>query len=337
MNAKDPGKRLTSKDIARIAGVSQTTVSRVLQGLPSVKAETREQILSVIHSHNYHPSAAARWMKTSRTNSIAVVVDRLSNPLYPQLLQFVSAELHEFDLLMSVWESVPQFEDRLLRSIGEGIVDGVLTATATASEVRLLKTLAQQRPVVLLNRTLDDASLDQISSDNFAGGKTVAIHFLAGGRRQPGLITGPALASTIRDREQGFRDGLAASGVMLANAQLLRAEDFTYQCGYEAAQALLSRAPGLDCIFCSNDLLAIGACDGLRAMGRVVPQDVWVIGYDDIPMAGWGAIGLSTMRQPLSVMARLAVQKLVSRLNGEPGKAETIRLHNELVVRFTSG
>ncbi|HSV78405.1 MAG TPA: LacI family DNA-binding transcriptional regulator [Ramlibacter sp.] len=337
MNARDSNKRLTSKDIARIAGVSQTTVSRVLQGLPSVTDATREHVLSVIRSHNYHPSAAARSMKTSRTNSIAVVVDRLTNPLYPQLLQFVSAELHAHDLLMSVWESVPQFEDRLLRAIGEGVVDGVLTATATAGEIRLLKTLAEQRPVVLVHRTLEDAPLDQISSDNLAGGKSVAGHFLAGGRRRPGLITAPAVASTIRDRERGFRDALAAAGVALADAQLLRAEDFTYQCGYEAAQALLSRAPGLDCIFCANDLLAIGACDGLRAMGRVVPQDVWVIGYDDIPMAGWGAVGLSTMRQPLNVMARLAVQKLVARLNGETGKPETIRLHNELVVRATSG
>lgn len=337
MSAGNGGKRLTSKDIARLAGVSQTTVSRVLQGLPSVKEETREQVLSVIRSQNYHPSAAARWMKTSRTNSIAVVVERLSNPLYPQLLQLVADELHNLGLLMSVWESVPKFQDRLLRSIGEGVVDGVLSATATESETALLNRLAQQRPVVLLNRTIEGAPLDQVSSDNHSGGKAVAAHFVTGGRRRPGLITGPSLASTIRDRELGFRAGLADAGLSLAEEQELRVEDFTYQRGYEAAQALLARSPGVDCIFCCNDVLAIGACDGLRSMGRSIPEDVWVIGYDDIPMAGWAAISLSTMRQPLNVMARLAVQKLAARLEGQASPPETIRLHNELIVRDSSG
>ena len=336
MSSVNPSKRLTSKDIARIAGVSQTTVSRVLQGLPSVKPQTRAEVLAVIEAHNYHPSAAARWMKTSRTNSIGVVVARLSNPLYPQLLQLLSDELHKADLLMSVWESVPGFEDRLLRSIGEGSVDGVLFATATEADIPLLKKLGEQRPIILLNRTVDDASIDQISSDNLAGGKAVADYFLSRGRRCPGLITGPSAPSTIRDRERGFRETVKARGVALPAAQHLRAEDFTYQCGYQAAQTLLSRAPGVDCIFCSNDVLAIGVCDGLRAMGRSIPDDIWVVGYDDIPMAGWGAIALSTMRQPLKVIAELAIEKLVARLNGEVGNPETVRLHNDLVIRSTS-
>lgn len=337
MSPGNSSKRLTSKDIARIAGVSQTTVSRVLQGLPSVKPDTRELVLSVISAHNYHPSAAARWMKTSRTNSIAVVVARLSNPLYPQLLQLLSDELHKSDLLMSVWESVPRFESRLLRSIGEGSVDGVLFATATESDVPLLKKLAGQRPVVLLNRTVDDASLDQISSDNFAGGRAVAEYFISSGRRRPGLITGPSAPSTIRSRERGFREALADHGVALPVARHLRAEDFTYQCGYQAAQTLVSRSLDVDSIFCSNDVLAIGACDGLRAMGRSIPGDVWVVGYDDIPMAGWGAIALSTMRQPLKVIAELAVEKLLLRLNGGASAPESVLLHNDLVIRSTSG
>lgn len=320
-----------------MAGVSQTTVSRVLQGLSTVRPETREQVLSVIRNHNYHPSAAARWMKTSRTNSIAVVVARLSNPLYPQLLQLLSDELHKADLLMSVWESLPRFEDRLLRSIGEGSVDGVLFATATDADIPLLRKLGEQRPVVLLNRTVDEVFLDQISSDNFSGGQTVAEYFISHGRRRPGLLTGPSSPSTIRDRERGFRERLREHGVALPAVQHFRAEDFTYQCGYQAAQALLSRARSVDCIFCSNDVLAIGACDGIRAMGRSIPGDIWVVGYDDIPMAGWAAISLSTMRQPLKVIAELAVQKLLSRLNGETAPPELVRLHNELIARSSSG
>lgn len=259
-------RRLTSKDIARLAGVSQTTVSRVLQGSSAVKPKTREQVLAVIRSQNYHPSAPARWMKTSRTNSIAVVVARLSNPLYPLLLHHVSEELRNQGLLMSVWESIPGFEDRLLKAIGEGAVDGVLSATATERDAPLLKDLRQQRPVVLLNRTLSDQSFDQVSSDNQAGAAMVAEHFLKQGRKRPALITGPIFPSTIREREQGYRDMLASAGIALQDTHLLRAKDFTYRCGYEAAQALAVRAPQSDCIFCTNDVLATAGPSRHRAM-----------------------------------------------------------------------
>lgn len=336
MSHKD-AKRLTSKDIARIAGVSQATVSRVLQGLPGVRDDTRKLVLEVIREQNYHPSAAARSMKTSRSNSIAVVVARLSNPLYPQLLQLLADELHRADLLMSVWESMPQFEDRLLRSIGEGTVDGVIFATATAEDTQLLSRLREQRPVVLLNRVVDDDAFDQVGSNNEAGGATVARYFQSNGRRALGLITGPEGPSTIRGREQGFRAQLQADGVALLPSRVIRASNFTYQCGYDAAQALLSIDAGIDAVFCTNDVLAIGAADGLRAMGCVVPQDVWVVGYDDIPMAGWRAISLSTMRQPLKVMTEVAVSRLLARLDGEGGPTERVLLHNELVVRQTSG
>lgn len=337
MTSNHSSRRLTSKDIARIAGVSQTTVSRVLQGVPNLRPETRERVLAVIKERDYHPSAAARSMKTSRTNSVAVVVARLANPLYPQLLQFLSDELHKVDLLMSVWESVPRFETRLLRSIGEGMVDGVLFATATEKDVPLLKRLSDQRPVVLLNRTVSEPSIDQISSDNLAGGKAVADYFVTNGRRWPGLITGPSEPSTIRDRERGFTERLSDRGVTLGASQRIRADDFTYQCGYQAAQTLLSLSAGIDSVFCTNDVLAIGACDGLRAMGRVIPSDVWVVGYDDIPMSGWSAISLSTMRQPLNVIAALAVQTLGERLDGEHAAPRSVLLHNDLVTRSTSG
>lgn len=334
---KTDAKRLTSTDIARLAGVSQSTVSRVLQGMPGVREDTRRVVLEVIRDQNYHPSAAARSMKTSRSNSIAVVVASLANPLYPQLLQLLSDELQRAGLLMSVWESVSQFEDRLLRSIGEGAVDGVIFATATVADTSLLARLREQRPVVLLNRVLDDESFDQVSSNNEGGGAAVAQYFVLHGRRAPGLISGPMGASTIRERETGFRAHLQERGEPLASVRHIRASEYTYQCGYEAAQALLSMEAGVDAVFCTNDVLAIGAVDGLRAMGRQVPQDVWVVGYDDIPMAGWRAINLSTVRQPLKVMTEVAVTKLLARLDGAPGKPERVQLHNDLIVRGTSG
>jgi LacI family transcriptional regulator len=334
---KSDSKRLTSIDIARLAGVSQATVSRVLQGMPGVREETRRLVLEVIRQHNYHPSAAARSMKTSKSNTIAVVVASLANPLYPQLLQFLSDELRRAGLLMGVWESVSQFENRLLRSIGEGAVDGVIFATATESDSSLLANLLEQRPVVLLNRVLDNENFDQVSSNNQGGGAAVAKYFALHHRFAAGLISGPIGASTIRDREAGFRDQLKERGIPLSSIRHIRVTEFTYQCGYEAVQALLSIEPGVDAVFCTNDVLAIGAVDGLRAMGRRVPEDVWVVGYDDIPMAGWRAISLSTVRQPLKIMSEVAVAMLLSRLQGVSAETGRVQLHNDLIIRGTSG
>lgn len=331
--------RLTSRDIAELANVSQTTVSRVLRNDKRVHSDTREKVAAVIRAHNYHPSAAARSMKTSRTNTVGVVIARLSNPLYPYMLEILSGHLRHVGLQMTVWEATPPFEDTLLRSLGEGLVDGVIFTTATEQTRPLLTKIREQKPVVLVNRLVDDPAIDQFGSDNRAGGATVAQHFISRGRRHLALVTGPAEASTVRDRERGFVDSLAKANLPLPENRKTRVREFSYRCGYEAAQALLAMHPQTDALFCTNDVLAIGALDGLRSMGRRVPEDTWVIGYDDIPMAGWECVSLTTMRQPLDSMVHLAVERLVSRVRGEQPaeQAERVYLHNDLIVRRSSG
>lgn len=333
--------RLTSKDIARLAGVSQTTVSRVLRGESTVRPGTRDHVLGIIKSHNYHPSAAARSMKTRRANMVAVVVARLSNPLYPYMLQLISNKLRQHDLLMTVWEAEPRSEQTLLQAIGEGAVDGVLVATATEQEFTLFERIALQTPVVLLNRTVHANRFDQISSDNHAGAASVARYFLNQQRRRLGILTGPHTASTIREREAGYLSVLQESGLVQEAHARWSVDLFSYQSGYQAGQALLSVFPAVDSVFCTNDILAIGACDGIRAMGLRIPEDVWVVGYDDIPMASWGCISLSTVRQPLPMMVDLAIAQLLARINGEPAPETSserrINLHNDLIIRSTSG
>lgn len=329
--------RLTSKDIARLAGVSQTTVSRVLRGESSVRPGTRDHVLAVIRDHNYHPSAAARSMKTRRANMVAVVVTSLSNPLYPYMLQMISTKLREHGLLMSVWETEPHSEQTLVQAIGEGTVDGVLAATATERDFNLFEKIAAHTPVVLLNRTVQSNRFDQVCSDNFSGAASVARYFLKHQRQQLGILSGPLVASTIREREAGFTSVMEESGLTLSKEARWSVDVFSYESGYEAGQALLSVCPNVDAIFCTNDILAIGACDGVRAMGHRIPDDIWIVGYDDIPMASWGSISLSTVRQPLQMMVSTAVAKLLSQINGSPSSGRLIALHGDLIVRSTSG
>jgi LacI family transcriptional regulator len=331
-------KALTSRDIAKVAGVSQTTVSRVLQGSALVQPETRQAVLDVIEQLGYMPSPAARSMRTRRSNAVALVVASLAlNPLYPVLLQLMSAALRRHGLHASVWEAEDFNEDTLL-ALAATPVDGVIVATAMDAALPFLARLAESKPVVLVNRTVSSDAFDQISSDNASGAADVAAYFDRHGRRRVGLVSSQARPSPspIRDREAGFLAELHRRGIRMDEDSIARVPYFAYQTGFDAARQLVERRD-LDAIFCTNDIVAIGALDGVRAAGRRIPDDVWVVGYDDIPMCGWHAINLTTVRQPLDAMVDAAVERLLERLSSNAIPARSVLLPNSIVVRGSSG
>jgi len=331
-------KTLTSRDIAKVAGVSQTTVSRVLQGSALVQPETRQMVLDVIERLGYLPSPAARSMRTRRTGTIALVVASLSiNPLYPVFLQLMAAALRRRGMHGSVWEA-EDFNEDTMQALLATAVDGVIIATAMDAALPYLARIAQDRPVVLVNRTVASDAFDQITSDNTAGAAQVAAYFDAHGRRRVGLLSSQArpCPSTIRDREAGFLAEAHRRGIRMDESHIARVPHYSYQTGFDAARELLARHE-LDAIFCANDIIAIGALDGVRALGRRVPEDVWVVGYDDIPMCAWHAISLTTVRQPLEAMVDAAVERLVDRLASNTISARSVLLPNDIVVRGSSG
>jgi LacI family transcriptional regulator len=324
---------ITSREVAKLAGVSQATVSRVLHDHPGVHPEIRERVQRVLAQTQYQPNAMARAMKTSQTGSVGVVVARLSNPLYPALLQVIGAALARSKLRMVVWDSEHGGEQPASIALRQGIVDGVLLTTAK-SDSPLLREAADARvPVVLVNRTVDGAACDQVSSDNVAGGASVARYLIACGRRRIAMIGGHGEASTIRDRERGFRQALEASGRPLDYANYAQVDTFSHETGRAAVQRLLELAHAPDAVFCTNDVIALGAIDGARARGVRIPEDLWVVGYDDIEMASWGAYDLTTVRQPLDEMVGLAVGHLRSRIRGEVFAPVRDCLPNGLVIR----
>ncbi|OZI72735.1 MULTISPECIES: LacI family DNA-binding transcriptional regulator [Bordetella] len=327
-------RKLTSLDIARLAGVSQSTVSRVVRQLPNVDEQTREHVLQVIRKHRYAPSAAARSMKTNRSGNVAVVVANLDNPLYPALLHHLVEQLARRGLRTTVWEPAGDLDAATACAIAESAADGVIFTTAVDAAQLQHEAIAQSKPVILMNRSLSAKLFDAVVSDNLAGGRLVARYFIDAGRRNIGLISGQSPASTIQERERGFLRELSRHGKALrCHASTLRFDAFNYDNGYRAARDLLARHPDIDALFCSNDILAIGALDGARAAGRAIPDDLWVVGYDDIPMAGWDAIGLTTVRQPLRDMTARAVERLCQRMAQPDLPPRTVKLANELVPR----
>jgi LacI family transcriptional regulator len=317
----------TSRDVARRAGVSQSTVSRALSGHPGVTAEVRRRVQAAVRELTYVPNAAARIMRTGSSGNIGVVTARLHNPIYPEMLQLLARELRLAGLRMIVWNSDETDERAAADAARQGMVDGIIFTSATPASTSLYEEIAQRLPVVLVNRTVEGWPCDQVESDNFSGGGAVAMHFREGGRRCIGLLSGPLLPSTIRAREAGFLEGCAEPPA------IVRADSFTYKAGVEGMEQLMALAERPDAIFCANDVLALGARDAARKAGIDVPGELWLVGYDDIAMAGWTAFDLTTVRQPIEEMVREAVRLLRLRLAGEEFARQRLRLPAALVLR----
>jgi LacI family transcriptional regulator len=337
MNTYARSNPVTSHDIARRAGVSQSTVSRVLSGNTKVAKEACERVLAAVRELNYRPNGAARTMRTSQTGNIGVVVSRLGNPLYPEMLQILGRQLVSAGLRMVVWSTEEMDEKAAIDAIRESQVDGAIMTTATAESTGLYEALQLNVPVVLINRVVEGWKCDQVTSDNADGGRVVAEYFVRAGKRRIGLIGGSNVASTIRDRQTGFRAALTKANVPLAETLCRQVDTFSYTTGFEAAARLLELSQPPDAIFCVNDVIALGARDAARARDVDVPASLWIVGYDDIEMASWHAYDLTTIRQPLVRMTETAVSLLMNRIRGQGGKWNTVCLPNELVIRSSTG
>lgn len=330
------GTSMTSHDVARLAGVSQSTVSRVLRNDAKVRPATRDRVLQVLAQTRYVPNAAARAFRTSRSGSIGVVVARLSYQLYPMTLEAIGARLVSLGQRMIVWDAEHGGDLQASQALRQGVVDGVILTAATAESEFLKDIASPQAPVVLVNRSVAGYPADQVSSDNMDGGRRVAQYLLQAGRRRIALIGGLQRASTIRDREAGFREALRQSGVDIPAHLYVRSETFTHASGHDAARQLLQSASPPDAIFCVNDVLAVGAIDGARFCQVKVPDDLWVVGYDDIELASWGAYDLTTVRQPMEEMVAYALDLLLAKIkdNGKP--LEYKCFPNELLIRTST-
>ena len=328
---------VTSHDIARLAEVSQATVSRVLRDDPKVRPATRERVMKVLAETRYEPNAAARTFRVGRADSIGVVVARLSYQLYPAMLEAIGAQLARLGRRMIVWGSGHGGDAPAIRALRQGVVDGVILTAATAESEFLREVPAQGSAVVLLNRIVADYASDQVSSDNLDGGRRVAEYLVACGRKRIALIGGIPRASTIRDREQGFHKALDRLGVGLPPHYCFRSENFTHTNGEQAVARLMELASPPDAIFCVNDVLAMGAMDGARGRGARVPDDLWIVGYDDIEIASWGAYDLTTVRQPMEQMVGQAIELLLARIEHPEAPVSHKCLGNELVIRGSTG
>ena len=332
MNTNSKRTRVTSCDIACSAGVSQATVSRVLTGRP-VSQELRDKVKAAIRELKYRPNGTARAMRTSHTGNIGLVVPRLTNPLHAVLVHVLGGTISRAGFRLVVWSTDEMDEKAAADAVRESLVDGVIMTAATTAATPLYEAVQVNAPVVLANRIIEEWPCDQVASNNVAGARMVAKYLLSSGRRRIGMVGGISLASSICQRQAGFREMLEAQRRPLEERLCERVDQFSYSTGFKAAARLLDLAEPPDALFCVNDVLALGARDAARQRGLVVPKDLWIIGYDDMEMASWHAFDLTTVRQPFLQMAELAVRFLRERISGYKGDARYILLPNHLVLR----
>ncbi len=325
-------KRVTSFEVAERAGVSQSAVSRTFTPGASASKKTVEKVRKAAAELGYRPNVLARAMVSGKSRIIGLVVAYLENQFYPEALEKLSNELQKrgYHILIFMAEQTAGNIDAVVEEILDYQVDGIIAASVAMSSELSGKCRAAGVPMVLFNRSQDDPNMSAVTSDNHAGGRKVAEFLLAAGHRKIGYIAGWEGASTQRDREAGFIAALAEAGVPLH----ARAEgDFIMEKAAEATRKMFTSDPP-EAVFVANDHMALAVMDTLRfEMGLDVPRDVSVVGYDDVPAAGWPAYNLTTVRQPANRMVANTIDILLDQIENGAGKSRRIAIDGPLVLR----
>lgn len=329
-------------DVARKAGVSKSTVSRVLTGGP-VSPETKARVLEAMRALNYQPNVTARGLVGKGSRLIGVLVSDVTDPYYSELMRGMedAALRRQYDLLIYSTRWEPERELACLRRLASRRVDGVIMVGGRRIDdpgyvATCRQLVGANRPLLLIDRGLRGASVPVIEVDNVGGARRATEHLIALGHRRIAHIAGPGDMAAAGDRIEGYRSALAAAGIP-TDPELIQPGDFRKQGGYAATVRLLQLKERPTAIFAANDLMALGAWKALMDHGLAVPRDVALVGFDDIELLEQAEVPLTTVRQPRYAMGRRAVEELIGLLENAPPKQLAIMLPVELIVRRSCG
>ncbi len=334
----------TLQEVARHAGVSRSTVSRVINNHPNVSAGTRARVETAIEKCGYRPHAVARSLATNRTHILGVIIPEavtklFTDPYFPLMLRGSTEACNRngYQLILSLFTASMDphtMHDRVIRS---GYLDGVFIANVSLDDGLIPKLLADGIPFVTIGRHPDD-HVNYVDIDNVGGARMAVEHLIRLGHKRIGTITGPLDMTPGQDRLEGFRDVLNAHRLPVTEG-LVAEGDFTETGGRAAMMRILREGP--TAVFAASDAMAIGAIKAIRSAGLGVPEDISVVGFDDVPPAVSIEPELTTVRQPIERLGQLAVEILINRIDekkAENGTAtQRIVLPTELIVRESCG
>jgi LacI family transcriptional regulator len=324
-------------DVAREAGVSTMTVSRVVNDKGEISPATRHRVLAVIERLGYRPSSIARGLATQRTGTLGFVVPDISNPFFSDIARGVEDEAYAagYNVFLCNTEEDPERERAILESLEEKRVDGLLLCSSRLEDDELLPALALYPAVVLINRRLHGSNVGAVLVDDELGSRLAVEHLLRAGHTRIGFLAGPAASRSGQLRVAGYRAPLQEAGLP-QHAGWLRHCSADVDGGREMVLDLLSDHPELTALLCYNDLVAVGALHGCHELGRTVPGDLAVIGFDDIPLAALVTPALTTCRAPRYDLGVRATEVLLARIEGVTQQFHDVVLPPELVVRASA-
>jgi DNA-binding LacI/PurR family transcriptional regulator len=318
-------KSVTSRDVARLAGVSQSAVSRAFSLNAKISEKTRRKVMDASRELAYRPNTIARSLITRSSRTIAVVTYSLENPFYSSMLEKTSRffQAEGYHLLMFFAPPSGDFDavlDNIIRSQVEGVL--MLAITMTQTQARLVDDFGI--PVVIINRTVDYAGISQVGSDNIQGGHWAGRYLASLGHQRIAFLGGLPDSSTHQQREAGFLEGLHS---MNQDCLAIEIGNYRYEDACQATRRLFSSRTPPDAIFAANDLMAIAVMEILRHEFTLkVPSDVSIIGFDDVPMAAWPSHSLTTVRQPVDMMIQKATELLMKQVVQEDMQPEHLIL-----------
>lgn len=323
--------RATINDVARAAGVSKQTVSRAINDKPEISQTTKERILKIANEMGYRPSRLARAMNTQRTHLIGLVVPDIMNPFFPEVARGMqdAAFEHDYNVLLANSDDDPEIEIKTLETLAAQNVDGIVINSHQASGEALHQFCETFRPLVVINRFFEHPNVTQLIVDNELGARLAVDHFVKLGRVNITMLTNNNFNNNDVRRVRGYKSAVSKHGLtpdIVRNAA-------TLQGGYDAMTKVLAETPAVNAIFAYNDLMGLGAIRACRDYGKRVPEDIAIIGFDDIQMASMHTPSLSTIHVDKYNLGRVAFQHIYALIN-EQGDTPTDTPTEEVGVKL---
>ncbi len=327
-------------EVAKASGVSRSTVSRVINNDPNVKGETRDRVLAAIQALNYQPNIAARGLASGKTKVLGLVIPQsvsalFTDPYFPILIQGISTACNRMDYSVMLWLAEPEFERRMIRQVLHGgLIDGVIVSSMVLDDPIIQALVEHDKPFVLVGRHPQRAEVSFVDTDNVAGAREAVAHLVRLGRQRIATITGPLNTIPGTDRRDGYTAALRDRGLTIDPALIVEG-DFTEAGGYLAMQRLLPHHP--DAVFVASDTMAIGALRVLHGSNRRVPEDIAIVGFDDLPAAARTQPPLTSVRQPIQQLGDTAVQVLLDLINHPNQGPQRVLFPPTLTIRSSCG
>jgi LacI family transcriptional regulator len=332
----------TMRQVAEMAQVSTSTVSHVINQTRQVNPDTRERVLRAMEQLNYRPNRLARSLRRSQTHTLGVLLPNSANPFFAEVLLGIEAACFDFgyNVILGNANDDPQRELFYLDVLLSKQVDGILLVSTGAYKEAVELLARHNAPVVMVDRSPGALTvpflLDIVFTDNERGGALAAEYLLRLGHRRIGCIAGPSLLTPSAERLTGYRRALEPAGLGVDDSLIING-DFQHESGYRACRQLLALAQRPTAVFVCNDLMAVGALCAIHEAGLHVPADISVIGFDNIPLSAYTVPRLTTIAQPAQELGRMAVNKLMGRLQNRATPTSHERLPVTLVERDSCG